>query len=376
MGAPARGLAPFRDGHRRDDRTGAARDTHPRRGSSRDGGHALPYLGLLIGGAVSNDQVIGQGLSDTELGRVVTSVDPGSPADEAHIRAGDLILRADDRRILSPHDLDAALWRHAPGTSLHLVIRRDRETFETTVVVGELPPGNPSFGVGPIFDRDPSCAQLPPGLTEADSLPIVNWVGEPFAPLLRGGLKVGHLITSVNGREVRSTAEFREATRSLRVGDDVFVRFRSHGRLRQISYLAQASPLPWSRLRLEEITPTLVESESLSTGEGDMTGLFVRRVEPGSAAEKAGLRAGDRILSIAAEPRTTGLDSAAAQRLIARGDSASAMPLTSVEQFDSIYAAIPWPFVSRLRVARGDSARSRCSGSSATGGARCGKDPP
>lgn len=333
---------------------GTARDSHPGRGSSSDIAHAVPYLGLLLGGTVSDDQVIGLGLSDTELGRVVTSVDPGSPADSAHVRVGDLILRVDGRAMRSPRDLDATLRRHAPGTQLQLVIRRGEETLETPIAVGELPPGDLGFRVGPILDRDPSFAQLPHGFTEADSLPVADWVGKGNPSFKRGGLEVGVLITSLNGREVHSAAEFRAAARSVRVGDDLVVRFRSHGHLRQLRYLAQATPLPWSKLRLEEITPTLVESESLSTVEGETAGLFVRRVEPGSAAEKVGLRARDRILAIAAEPPTAGLDSAAAQRLIAQADSAAMQPQTSVEQFDSLYAATPWPYVSRLRLARRD----------------------
>ena len=226
-----------------------ARDTHPRHASPGASAHAVPYLGLLLGGTVSDDQVIGLGLSDTELGRVVTSVDPGSPADRARIRWGDLILRADGRVVHSPHDVDAALRRHAPGTSLPLVIRRGQETLETTIVVGELPPAFIEHGVGPIFDRDPSCAQLPAGRTEADNLPIANWVGWGNPAIQRGGLEVGVLITALNGREVRSIAEFYEAASPVRLGDDVVVRFRSHGRLRQLSYLAQAPPLPESRLR-------------------------------------------------------------------------------------------------------------------------------
>ena len=331
---------------------GAARDTLSRLASSGGSEHAVPYLGLLLGGTVPDDQVIGLGLSDTELGRVVTSVDPGSPADRARIRWGDLILRADGHAIRSPRDLDGVLRRSSPGTSLQLVIRRGQETLETTIVVGELPPAFIEHGVGPIFDRDPSCAQLPAGRTEADNLPIANWVGWGNPAIQRGGLEVGVLITSLNGREVRSITEFYEAASPVRLGDDVVVRFRSHGRERQLSYLAQAPPLPESRLRLEEITPTLVESESLSTSEAERGGLFVRRVEPGSAAQRAGLRAGDRILAMTAEPTTTGLDSAAARRVIAQADSAAMQPLTSVAQFDSIHAAIPWPFVSRLRVAR------------------------
>jgi S1-C subfamily serine protease len=348
----------------------AARAAERDSGSAAGPERAVPYIGLLLRGSYSLDLAIERGLRRSELRRSVNGLDAGSPAESAHINMGDLLLSADGVPLHSERDLDAVLGRHAPGTLLRLVVRRDRENREVPVMVRELPPADLGFRVEPLCDRDSARAQLPAGLTPGDSLPVVSWVTAGVTALRRGGFKPGVVIASLNGQVVRSPRELRDRARSLHVGDNVWVRFYSRARLRQVLYLAQA-PLPlWAGLSLEEITPILAESESLSTAGGNIAGLFVRRVERGTAAEKAKLRAGDRILGIRAEPRLASGPSGSAPEAQAGPPTpvgaklreweltpgAPWTPVASVAQFDSLYAAIPEGLVTRLQVAHKNAA--------------------
>jgi putative serine protease PepD len=53
-------------------------------------------------------------------GAQVAAVDPGSPADDAGLRAGDVVTNADGTKIDSPADLRAVIARHKPGDRIGL----------------------------------------------------------------------------------------------------------------------------------------------------------------------------------------------------------------------------------------------------------------
>ena len=259
-----------------------------------------PYVGVLVS-APSRSAQIGLGLASTDPGVLVVGLDAGSPAEQARLEVGDLIIAADGEPIYSPHDLDHALLRHAPPSVLPLRVRHGSETHEISVRVIDLPPGYLGFEIVTLAERDSIRTRLPSSAHESDSLAVVVWA-EPSVPgFRRAGFGPGAVILALNGKEMRSPAELRRAAQRLWIGEAVSLVFARHGKERWLGFRAQAPPRPWAGLRLEEMSPLLVEAESLSTDAAEMGGLFVRRVEAGSPAEKAGLRAGDRLLRIGAK---------------------------------------------------------------------------
>ena len=96
---------------------------------------------------------------DTTFGGLVAEVSSGSPAEEAGIRGGsdripfqasryrtggDVILRVDDREIVSPDDLAEAIATHRPGDVVTLTILRDGERQQVEVTLGDRPDNPPS----------------------------------------------------------------------------------------------------------------------------------------------------------------------------------------------------------------------------------------
>jgi serine protease Do len=75
-------------------------------------------------------------LGDISGGIVVVQVEAGSPADEAGIQPGDVIIRANGREMASPADLDRSVASAKSGDRIPLVIRRDKSR---TLVTVELP---------------------------------------------------------------------------------------------------------------------------------------------------------------------------------------------------------------------------------------------
>ena len=68
-------------------------------------------------------------------GALVRDVVRGSAAEEAGLLEGDLIVRADDRLIISSDALRARVLKRRPGDSLVLEIVRDGEVLEIVAVL-------------------------------------------------------------------------------------------------------------------------------------------------------------------------------------------------------------------------------------------------
>ena len=86
------------------------------------------YLGVQLDGA----------RSAADEARIVSTV-AGGPADEAGLRAGDIVTKADGRAIQSGSDLRAAIDAKRPGDRLSLEVRRGDETRTVTVELGNRP---------------------------------------------------------------------------------------------------------------------------------------------------------------------------------------------------------------------------------------------
>jgi S1-C subfamily serine protease len=68
---------------------------------------------------------------------VVTGVLPGSPAEQAGLERGDLILSLDGEPVSSLRELYQALWRHGPGEPLGLQVLRESSIRLVDVVAGD-----------------------------------------------------------------------------------------------------------------------------------------------------------------------------------------------------------------------------------------------
>lgn len=70
---------------------------------------------------------------------VVREVRPGSPADAAGLREGDVILRVEGRRVTRRDELNAQVWRRPPGAVVQLGVRREGREEEVAVRLGRHP---------------------------------------------------------------------------------------------------------------------------------------------------------------------------------------------------------------------------------------------
>jgi serine protease DegQ len=75
----------------------------------------------------------------TDRGALVQAVSPGTPAERAGVRQGDVIVAIDGEPIATVEDLYAALRDYSPGDAATVTVVRERDRREVEVRLGRLP---------------------------------------------------------------------------------------------------------------------------------------------------------------------------------------------------------------------------------------------
>lgn len=89
------------------------------------------------GGALT-EGFLGVGIDervDGGAGAVIAEVTPDSPADDAGLRAGDIVIRANDRPVSGVGSLVALIRDGKPGTTITMVVLRDGEVLTLTATL-------------------------------------------------------------------------------------------------------------------------------------------------------------------------------------------------------------------------------------------------
>jgi S1-C subfamily serine protease len=93
-------------------------------------------LGVVVQ-PITADLASSLGLSDVR-GALVNQVEPGSPAERAGLKQGDVITEVQGRRVTDGNELRNAISNTAPGTSVALKVVRDGRTSDLSAKLDEL----------------------------------------------------------------------------------------------------------------------------------------------------------------------------------------------------------------------------------------------
>jgi putative serine protease PepD len=114
-------------------------------GGNQGIGYAIPIetvervvTELLEDGRVDH-AFLGVRLADADEGARIVAVNDGSPADDAGLRPGDLVVRAGGEPVDSADDLRRAVNEREPGDELELEVERDGDRRTVTVELGTRP---------------------------------------------------------------------------------------------------------------------------------------------------------------------------------------------------------------------------------------------
>ena len=199
--------------------------------------------------SVSSDLASSLGLPNSR-GAIVSSVQPGGPADRAGLKRGDVITAINDQPIVDSNNLRNTVASTAPGSPVTVTVWRDGREQKLHVTLTELPAsqtasseqgndedssGSGKFGLTLESLTPDTASRL--GLTAADQGLVVTRV-DPSGAAADAGIRQGDVIQEVNRQPVRSAAEFdsaiqRSGTRPILVlinrrGNAVFLTIRSN----------------------------------------------------------------------------------------------------------------------------------------------------
>ena len=184
------------------------------------GGHSVvrPWLGVK-GQPVTAEIARSLGMT-APRGVLVADVYPGSSADRAGLKDGDVILSIDGQAVNDEGGGAFAIGTHKVGDRVPMQIRRG-EREQTLTVRAEAAPDTPARDERVIKGRNPfdgaTVVNLSPAVAQdlgvdpfAGRGVLVTRVGQGYA--LNAGLRPGDFIREVNGRPVNTVAELAAAT--------------------------------------------------------------------------------------------------------------------------------------------------------------------
>jgi serine protease Do len=202
------------------------------------------YLGVNVTN-LDPDTAEAFGVESTE-GALVQEVQPASPAQNAGLRNGDIIVTVDGKPIINTRQLIDYVAGKTPGATIAIDFRRNGKPMSASVTLQERPQnGQPAIEVEPGRESETEWLgvqyqDLTPGLREMHGIPEAVtgvWVTQVAAssPMVDEGVEPGDVIAEVNGSPVRSVEEFEEALAEVPSGQFVrlYVRRVSGGEAAQ-----------------------------------------------------------------------------------------------------------------------------------------------
>lgn len=195
------------------------------------------WLGVLIQ-EVNRDLAESFGLKRPR-GALVAEVMDGSPAQQAGLESGDIVLEYDGDEVQLSSDLPPMVGRTPIGETAHLTVLRAGEEITVDVKIGQLPEQNSAQQSAPAGDQSDTdnallgmaVEPLPADL--ADSLDIKGGVvvaNVTRGPAFDAGIRARDVITEINRKKVTSVDEYQKIVASLSDNHAVAVRVVRQGR--------------------------------------------------------------------------------------------------------------------------------------------------
>lgn len=151
---------------------------------------------------------------DAETGAIVASVDPGTPADEAGLAAGDVIVAVDGVAIDGSAELRRNIGLRRPSDEVEIAFLREGETRIVTVALADA--GTAQSGQDRPRSETLAGVRLAPldathpAWGEVEGVSVQNV--RPGSDAARAGLQPGDVITAINRTQV---ASLRDVDRAL-----------------------------------------------------------------------------------------------------------------------------------------------------------------
>lgn len=186
-----------------------------------------------------------------DRGVVLADVLPGSPAERAGLRPGDLVLSLDGKSMENGRQLQINLYRRFVGDIIALEVLRDGQLRKVPVTIAER--HNSFFGAAPSSDPrenmvprlgilavtlEKQIAEIIPVVRVSSGVVVVSTVAGAI-DAREGGLAVGDVIYGVNRSRVDGLATLRAALDELKPGAPVVLHLERRGQLMYLVFTAE-----------------------------------------------------------------------------------------------------------------------------------------
>lgn len=191
-------------------------------------GHVIRgWLGVRIGDLSSSSS---KPLGVTE-GGLVYSVERNSPAEEAGIHAGDVIVEYNGEPVTSSSDVTRLVGKTKPDTTVKIVIVRDKKRIPVTAKIVSMPDQiangqtestESGKGIGVTVKSLTSSLRNQLDLP-ADTKGVVVTSVDTNSAAAQAGIQVKDIITKVGSAEIVDPSDFTKAVSGLSAGDTVML---------------------------------------------------------------------------------------------------------------------------------------------------------
>lgn len=175
-------------------------------------------------------------------GVLVADVVRGSPAEEAGLQSGDVIVSVDGVPVGSTDELQTEIMYRAPGEVVQLEIVRDGERLTISVTLGERPSEEELAALPPAESEQGiqkfglTVQAITPELAERYGLDTARGVVvvavEPGSKAYWGGVEEGDVILEVNRQPILTVQDWNAAVQDLSEDEEVLLTVLREGRTR------------------------------------------------------------------------------------------------------------------------------------------------
>lgn len=175
----------------------------------------------IVGQNLTPELVKALGLKENTHGALVAKVAPGTPAEKAGLKEGDVVIQANGKAIKDMPELRNLIGLLKIGEKVDLTVLRDGSTKQVTVVVGKSPDEKVG-AAGGADDNGKDSGTTSKGLNpklkgatfgpvqDSDSKGVQVLDLDQDSPAAEAGLRPGDIILSVNRHAVSGLADFKK----------------------------------------------------------------------------------------------------------------------------------------------------------------------
>lgn len=194
--------------------------------------------------------------TEKDNGAKVTEVTPGSPAEKAGLKVGDIITKVDEAAVTSPEDLSKAVSSYKPNEKVTVTYTRNKKSQKVTTTLGKRPQMDMAydFQMPQDFQFDFDQKQLDEQLQGLGDMRTFTYRGPNGSPRLgikaqdtedgkgvkvlsvedssnaaKSGIKEGDIITSFDEKPIANTDQLIAASRDAREKSTIPVKVTRNG---------------------------------------------------------------------------------------------------------------------------------------------------